>query len=104
MAYDVNIGNYAPFYRQVAVSSSSDSGSAASSKTRGASNSDSTGTEATEATKSALGKDDFLKLLIAQLTHQVKHAPGGEALQRQKGFRAGKFAQTSNLLEIDEQL
>ena len=70
MAYEVNIGNYAPYYRQVAVSSSSDSETQASSKTRGASTSGTTGTEATEATKSTLGKDDFLKLLIAQLTHQ----------------------------------
>ena len=70
MAYEVNIGNYAPYYRQVAVSSSSDSENQASSKTRGASTSGTTGTEATEATSSTLGKDDFLKLLIAQLTHQ----------------------------------
>jgi len=69
MAYEVNIGNYAPYYRQVAVSSSSSSGKAAATS-RGASSTTSTGTEATEATTNTLGKDDFLKLLIAQLTHQ----------------------------------
>ena len=69
MAYEVNIGNYAPYYRQVAVSSSSDSGKTTTSS-RGASSTTSTGTEATKATTNTLGKDDFLKLLIAQLTHQ----------------------------------
>ena len=79
MSIEVNLGNYAPYYRQIAVSSNSESGSSSektssvtsktSTSTKTATSS-SSGTAATDATTSTLDKDDFLELLIAQLTNQ----------------------------------